>query len=247
MALTATATRHTRSDVIKKLVMKKCIIVSRSPHKPNITFEIREKADISSALMPVLNDLQVHGASATKRIIYCKKYEEVATVYRFFKRSLGQKFTVLSAPDVPCYRLVDMYTKCTEASVKESIVTSFSEVDSNLRVVVATIAFGMGLDCPNVSHIIHWGPSSTIEDYVQEVGRAGRTASMQAHATLYYHKSDQQYTSAKMMEYCKNRSECRRELLFRDFDEYNRSDVPNGCLCCDVCANKCTCHSCSKK
>ena len=219
MALTATATQHTRNDVIKKLGMKHCTIITRSPHKPNITLYVKEKGDLSATLMPVFDDLKTNGTSASKRIIYCKRYEEVYTIYRFFKRNLGQKFTVSSSPDVAGYRLVDMYTKCTEAHVKESIVSSFPALDSNLRVVVATIAFGMGLDCPNISHVIHWGPSSTIEDYVQEIGRAGRTAAMHACATLYYQKGDQQLTSAKMMEYCKNRTECRRELLFRDFDD----------------------------
>ena len=48
------------------------------------------------------------------------------------------------------YRLVDMYTKCTETSTKEEIVTEFSKKDGRLRIVIGTIAFGMGLDCPDV-------------------------------------------------------------------------------------------------
>ena len=130
-------------------------------------------------------------------------------------------------------------TQCTEAHVKESIITSFPALDLNLHVVVATIAFGMA----NISHVIHWGPSSAIEDYVhvQEICRAGRTAAMHACATLYYQEGDQQLTSAKVMEYCKNRTESRCELLFQYFYEYNRSDAPHGCLCCDLCALKCEC------
>lgn len=146
-----------------------------------------------------------------------------------------------SAPDIPGFRLVDMYTKCTELSVKEDIITAFSAADSKLRVVVATIAFGMGLDCPNVSQVIHWGPSSTVEDYVQEIVRAGRDAAVQAHATLYVEKGDQQFTSANMMEYCRNRHKCRRELLFCGFDEYDRNDAPLGCKCYDYCSVHCTC------
>ena len=53
-----------------------------------------------------------------------------------------------------------------------------------LRVVIATIAFGMGLDCPNVRRIIHWGPSNDVEAYIQETGRAGRDGES-AEALLY--------------------------------------------------------------
>ena len=69
MALTATATRHTRNDVIKKLGMKHCTIITRSPHKPNITLYVKEKGDLSATLMPVFDDLKTNGTSASKRII----------------------------------------------------------------------------------------------------------------------------------------------------------------------------------
>ena len=65
MALTATATRHTRMDVIKKLGMKNCAVVSCSPHKPNITLEVKEKSDLSTVLTPLVDDLLANGVSAT--------------------------------------------------------------------------------------------------------------------------------------------------------------------------------------
>ena len=96
MALTATATRHTRMDVIKKLGMKNCAVVSCSPHKPNIMLEVKEKSDLSTVLTPLVDDLLANGVSATKRIIYCKRYTEVSSIYHFFKRNLGNKFSMLS-------------------------------------------------------------------------------------------------------------------------------------------------------
>lgn len=77
-----------------------------------------------------------------------------------------------------------MFTACTVPEVKESILESFKETRGNLCVVIATIAFGMGLDCPNVKRVIHWGPSSDIEQYVQESERAGRDGK-QSIAALY--------------------------------------------------------------
>ena len=67
-----------------------------------------------------------------------------------------------------------MYTKCTEANIKEDIVAAFSKPDGTLRIVIGTIAFGMGLDCPDVRQVLHWGSSHDIESYIQETGRCGR-------------------------------------------------------------------------
>ena len=72
------------------------------------------------------------------------------------------------------FRLVDMFTACTTPVVKETILQSFCNSSRILPVVIATVAFGMGLDCPNVRRVIHWGPSADIEQYLQETGRAGR-------------------------------------------------------------------------
>lgn len=89
-------------------------------------------------------------------------------------------------------RLVDKYDACTAPSVKNHIVQSFSDPQGVLRVVVATIAFGMGLDCPNVRHVIHWGPPDDIDNYVQESGRGGRDGEI-CMATLYYSARDLSY------------------------------------------------------
>lgn len=67
-----------------------------------------------------------------------------------------------------------MFTACTHPDVKDVILTQFRNEHSTLRVMIATIAFGMGLDCPNVRSILHWGSPPDIESYVQETGRAGR-------------------------------------------------------------------------
>ncbi len=67
-----------------------------------------------------------------------------------------------------------MFSACTTPDVKESILQSFRRVDGLLRVVIASVAFGMGLDCPKVRRVIHWSPSQDMEQYMQETGRAGR-------------------------------------------------------------------------
>ena len=120
------------------------------------------------------------------------------------------------------YRLVDMYTKCTETSTKEEIVTEFSKKDGRLRIVIGTIAFGMGLDCPDVRQILHWGMSHDIESYIQETGRSGRDGFM-ANGVLFYCSSDSRISSPLMVDYSNNTIRCRREILFCDFDDKKAS------------------------
>ena len=110
-----------------------------------------------------------------------------------------------------------MYTQCTKKEIKSQIVSQFTNPHSVLRVVIATTAFGIGIVCPNVHHIIHcMGPPEDIESYVQQTGRAGRDGK-QSWASLYFSLSDNKYTAKAMMGYCTNVLLCRRQLLFMDF------------------------------
>ena len=60
--------------------------------------------------------------------------------------------------DLAQFRMIDMFTACTHPIVKDSILHSMQKREGTLRIIIATIAFGMGLDCPNIRRIIHWGP-----------------------------------------------------------------------------------------
>lgn len=85
-------------------------------------------------------------------------------------RQTGSRNEPIDDIDLSRFRLVDMFCACTTSGVKKTILKSFCDTNSVLRIVVTTIAFGMGLDCPNVHHVLHWGPSGDIEQYVQETG-----------------------------------------------------------------------------
>ena len=149
-----------------------------------------------------------------------------------------------SLPYIPKYRIIDMYSPCTTDDVKKSIVYNFCKPNGKLRVLIATIAFGMGLDCTDVRRIIHWGPPSCIESYyIQEVGRSVRDGEV-AHAALMYSNMDigHDYVEDKMKNYCRNEDHYRREILFADFEKPERSST--GCNCCDVCSLICNCVKC---
>lgn len=82
-----------------------------------------------------------------------------------------------------------MFTACNTASIKNSILSSFLSPIGKLRIVVATVAFGLEFDCPDVCRIIHWTLPADLESYIQETGRGGRDGST-AHVTLFYSKKD---------------------------------------------------------
>ena len=70
-----------------------------------------------------------------------------------------------------------MYTSCTDEDIKSQIIESFTR-SSCLLIICATVAFGMGVNCPDVREVVHLGPPNDIESYIQETGRAGRDGSI---------------------------------------------------------------------
>ena len=82
---------------------------------------------------------------------------------------------------------------------------SFCNPHGRMRLVTATIAFGMGLDCHNVRQILHWGPASNIESFVQETGCAGRDRYV-SYSALFFKLADKQFCNSAMLTYCENKS-----------------------------------------
>lgn len=118
-----------------------------------------------------------------------------------------------------------------------------------VRIVVATIAFRMGLDTPNVRQVIHWGPPEDLEFYVQETGCGGRDGAP-TRVTLFYKKADlsaSSHITEPMCKYCTNLQDCRRKVLISEFTE-DELQLPSYLhLCCDVCVKLCKCEECNKE
>ena len=107
---------------------------------------------------------------------------------------------------------MDIFVSCTDTAVKESIISMFT-AESCLRVVIATVAYGMGVDCPDVRQVIHIAAPNDIESYVQERGHAGRDGAP-ALALLLSKKTPRPLTRY-MKDYLNNQEVCRRDFLFR--------------------------------
>ena len=170
MALTATATLATRKCIMKSLEMQPtCHIISRVPFQTNIKYIVKAVGDQGLAVLtePLVDELLTKGVESTKTLIYCQSYMELLNVYRDLVLGIGEKIKVRDEDGLNKGRFVEKYDSCTDEQLKTAILQSSIVPNGVVCVVVATCAFGMGIDCPNVYKVFHWGPLSTIAMYVQ--------------------------------------------------------------------------------
>ena len=119
LAMTATASTALRVDIAKMLGMKEEIVVSIPPCKVNIMYATGIFKSVQLTFSPMLKKLQEQRAVYPRTIVYCQRLQECADVYHFFKSNLGTNFTdPVGAPDIPTFRLVDMFLSCTDEVVK---------------------------------------------------------------------------------------------------------------------------------
>ena len=211
MALTATATQTSRQQICKHLGMVKPFLLVESPNRPNITYSVLAAETIKETFAPLVEEIRRKHTSMDKVIVFCRTYDDSSRIYLFIRSRLGVLgVQPVGAPDLSRLRLVEMFTACTHKDVKESILANFIIPEGYLRVVIATVAFGMGLDCPTVRRIVHWGGSNDIEAYLQETGGAGRDG-MLSQAILYSISSHtNRLMDENMRNYTKNKEICRR-------------------------------------
>lgn len=243
MALTATANLKTRAMVIKSQQMKGCFTLSHNPNKTNLYYEVAEKKDIDSVIKPIVVHTCMMREAADRYIIFCRTYQDANDFFENLTLQLAQRNVLLQEKDLGV-RICEKFTGCSSPSVKKNILKSFTQPNG---IIVATVAFGMGLDSPNVRFIVHWGPPDDIELYVQETGRGGRD-SKKAVCILFYSKKDiapNGHVHEAMRKYCANSDECRRALLMKQFtdDDVALPTYPH--LCCDVCHTICMCKDCT--
>ena len=132
------------------------------------------------------------------------------------KHKMGAAFTEPPGyPNLSGFRLVEMFTAILTSEKKEEVLQSFLKGNTKIRLLIATTAFGMGIDCPDIRRVIHWGIPNILEEYAQETGRCGRDGKLSL-AELYKGKGGKT-ASDSVKDYASNVGICRRRLLFKDF------------------------------
>ena len=226
IALTATATPKVQSDILKNLRIQDATVFKSSFNRPNLYYEVRDKVEPEKDIIRFIR--QNPGKSG---IIYClsrKKVEEMA-----------QMLSINGIKALPYHAGLDAKTR---AENQDKFL--MEEID----VIVATIAFGMGIDKPDVRFVIHYDIPKSIEGYYQETGRAGRDGQEGQCITYYSYKDIQKLEKfmqgkpvaeqeigkqllKETVAYAES-SQCRRKLLLNYFGE---SYLQDNCGACDNC------------
>ena len=120
-------------------------IVTESPNRPNIKYSVKAPTNIEEKFAPLVEEIRRMHVAMDRSIIFCRTYDDCSHIYMYLRSRLGAEgVDPIGAPDLVRFRLVDMFTACTYPSVKDAILKAFINPDGILRLVVATVAFGMG-------------------------------------------------------------------------------------------------------
>lgn len=236
-----------RSDIIERLGMRGCAYVCESPNRDNIYYEVKRTSSMESDLNSIVQSLRLHNIKSPRTIIYCRSRNTVADIYSHFLCELGSaSYYPEGAQQISMNRLFAMYHAGTIPRIKDIVVSSLRETHGVIRVVVATVALGMGVDLKGITTIVHYGAPASIEDYFQESGRGGR-GGLQARSVIYWKPADvpqchkpkmsgKDYEVEHMRRYLENNTICRRTVLLNYFDgSLTHSSDP--LCCCDICSS----------
>lgn len=226
MALTATADVTTRKDILAQLGLHDPYVHLDSFDRPNIRYTLADKYNGEQQVLGYVRKRKNESG-----IIYCSSRWQVEKLAK-----------TLAGVGINCAA----YHAGMEIEIRNAVQDGFTK--DNIQVVVATVAFGLGINKPNVRFVIHYEPPRTLEAYYQEIGRAGRDG-LPAEALFLYdekdvdkikkrissgdneHRVNVELQRFQTMEGFIDAQTCRRQVVLNYFAEYTEQRCGN----CDIC------------
>ena len=238
LALTASATRASVNDLMRTLKYQDSVLVMENVDRPNIVLEVNRRLPnvkkfdkYNSLIEPIVEELKEKQTNFPVTIMYMENLESLGYFYQYIAYELGD--AAYSGVATPENRIFAQYHKDYPESMKKIILKELIKPKPKLRLVLATVALGMGVNAPGIEQIIHCRPPTTMEAYLQEIGRAGR-AGQPARAIMHFNNSDiaknRKGLSDEMRLFCMHDGCLRQKLvLYFGFDSVKFSGEQQNC------------------